>query len=127
MRKCGLFLCLFLCFSVHAEDSQRNVVGNLTSSAKPQIKTMSYRERVVASENMLALNLDAAPEEIVCRKVKVGRDSASKLKVQRCKSRAQFREEAEQRINAASKTIDDSKYRYHNRIQIRRSQQPRTK
>ncbi len=124
MRYSGLILALFFTTSVLATDMQRNVVGKLTSSAKPEIRVMSKQERKVASKNMLALNLDVSPDQIVCKKVRVSRDSASKLKVQRCKTRAQFREDAQQQLAALGVEINKSKYlqEYNRQLRSRRGQ-----
>ena len=121
MRYTALIVTLFCTVSVSAADTQRNVVGKLTSSAKPEVRVMSTHERIAASENLLALNLDYSPDQVVCQKVRVGRDSASKLKVQRCKTRAEFREEAEDGLIKSSMMLDNSKYMAEVRRQIQQS------
>ncbi len=98
--------------SAFADHHERNVAGKLTASQKPQVRVMTDHERTAAAENMLALDLDVSPDEVVCRKVKVGRDSASRLKVNRCKTRAAFRLEFEQRLNESGLMFDKEKMTY---------------
>lgn len=97
---------LTFCWSANADNQQRNVAGKLTAPHKPHVRVMTDKERAAASENMLALDLDVNPDEIVCKKVKVGRDSASRLMVNRCRTRAEFREEAEQQLLALGLVVD---------------------
>lgn len=107
MRYLILASIVALSWSANADSYQRNIAGKLTEHKKPQVRVMTEDERTVASQSSVAMDLDADPNEIVCRKVRVGNDSASRLKVRRCKSRAEFREEAERNLAITSKEIDD--------------------
>ena len=111
LRYLTVFIALTLSFSAHADTQQRNVAGKLTASQKPQVRLMTESERLVASQNAVALDLDADPGEIICRTQRASTDSASRLKVKRCKSRAEFRQEDERNMALIGREIDDYKRR----------------
>jgi len=119
-----VLLCLFTT-SVLADASERNVVGKLNVLAKPQVRVMTQHERRVAAQNSLAMNLDVSPDQVICRKEKASRDSASKLKVKRCKTRAEFRQEDMERLNASGAVFDQSRLRQNYQRQIRARAQTR--
>lgn len=111
MRLISFLIFLAISVSAVADRDRRNIAGKLTTSAKPPVKMMSSAEISAAKENLLVLDLDVDPGEIVCKKVRVGRDSASRLRVTRCKSRAEFREEAERTRLAMDSLVDQSKWK----------------
>ncbi len=98
---------LLLSGSAYADSHYRTVAGKLTATTKPPVRVMTENELVAASQTAVALDLDANPDEIVCRKVRAGSDTASRLKVRRCKSRAEFREEDERNLALMGRELDD--------------------
>ena len=111
MRYLLVFIALSYSWSAFADSHQRDIAGKLTAPKKPQVRIMTEQEKTIASENAVALDLDADPNEIICRKQRAGADSASRLKVRRCKTRAEFREEDERNIARFGRETDDFKRR----------------
>lgn len=68
---------------------------------------MTEDEQTVASQSSVALDMDVDPNEIVCRKVRVGSALASRLKAKRCKTRAEYREEDQRSLARMGRELDD--------------------
>ncbi len=112
MRHLLIVIGFIVSCSAFADNHDRNVAGKLTALKKPQVRIMTEDERAVASQTAVALDLDADPNEIVCRNVRAGSNSASRLKVRRCKTRAEYREEDERELALMGREIDDFNRRF---------------
>ncbi len=111
LKYAAFILSLIISSSALAQDRDRNVAGKLTSYKKPRVLVMTEEQQKVAAMNSLALNLDADPNEIICRKERVGRAGSSRLKVHRCHTRAEIRERSERMQARNSRDADDNKRR----------------